>query len=290
MAREYPIIAVTGSSGAGTTTVKDAFARMFAREEVNAAFVHGDSFHRYTREQLEKLLEAHPEQRQSLSHFALEANLLDRLEQLFQDYSASGTGEYRQYIHAEDKEQVEAGYKVGTFTPWEALPEGTDLLLYEGLHGGLVTEDYNIAQYVDLLIGVAPSINLEWIQKIERDTKLRGYSQEAVIDTIHSRMEDYLRYILPQFSRTHINFQRVPVVDTSNPFEISSVPTADESFVVIRFRGPQKADFPYLLSMIKDSFMSRPNTLVVPGAKMQLAIELIMLPRVQEILEGRRFK
>ncbi|WP_027848828.1 phosphoribulokinase [Marinospirillum minutulum] len=290
MAREYPIIAVTGSSGAGTTTVKDAFARMFAREEVNAAFVHGDSFHRYTREQLEKLLEAHPEQRQSLSHFALEANLLDRLEQLFQDYSASGTGEYRQYIHAEDKEQVEAGYKVGTFTPWEALPEGTDLLLYEGLHGGLVTEDYNIAQYVDLLIGVAPSINLEWIQKIERDTKLRGYSQEAVIDTIHSRMEDYLRYILPQFSRTHINFQRVPVVDTSNPFEISSVPTADESFVVIRFRGPQKADFPYLLSMIKDSFMSRPNTLVVPGAKMQLAIELIMLPRMQEILEGRRFK
>ena len=290
MAREYPIIAVTGSSGAGTTTVKDAFARMFAREEVNAAFVHGDSFHRYTREQLEKLLEAHPEQRQSLSHYALEPNLLDRLEQLFQDYSASGTGEYRQYIHAEDKEQVEAGYKVGTFTPWEALPEGTDLLLYEGLHGGLVTEDYNIAQYVDLLIGVAPSINLEWIQKIERDTKLRGYSQEAVIDTIHSRMEDYLRYILPQFSRTHINFQRVPVVDTSNPFEISSVPTADESFVVIRFRGPQKADFPYLLSMIKDSFMSRPNTLVVPGAKMQLAIELIMLPRMQEILEGRRFK
>jgi len=290
MAREYPIIAVTGSSGAGTTTVKDAFARMFAREEVNAAFVHGDSFHRYTREQLEKLLEAHPEQRQSLSHFALEANLLDKLEQLFQDYSVSGTGSYRQYIHAEDKEQVEAGYQVGTFTPWEALPEGTDLLLYEGLHGGLVTEDYNIAQYVDLLIGVAPSINLEWIQKIERDTKLRGYSQEAVIDTIHSRMEDYLRYILPQFSRTHINFQRVPVVDTSNPFEPRSVPTADESLVVIRFRGPQKADFPYLLSMIKDSFMSRPNTLVVPGAKMPLALELIMLPRIQEILEGRRFR
>lgn len=290
MAREYPIIAVTGSSGAGTTTIKDAFVRMFARQEVNAAFVHGDSFHRYTRSQLEKLLAAHPDQRQSLSHFALQANLLDRLEQLFQDYSTTGTGSYRQYIHAEDKEQVEAGFQVGTFTPWEALPEGTDLLLYEGLHGGLVTEDFNIAQYVDLLIGVAPSINLEWIQKIDRDTKLRGYSQEAVIDTIHSRMEDYLRCILPQFSRTHINFQRVPVVDTSNPFESSSVPTADESFVVIHFRGPQKIDFPYLLAMIKDSFMSRPHTLVVPGAKMPLALELIMLPRIQDILEGRRFK
>lgn len=290
MAREYPIIAVTGSSGAGTTTIKDAFARMFDRQEVNAAFVHGDSFHRYPRDQLEKLLAAHPDQRQSLSHFALEANLLDRLEQLFQDYSTTGTGSYRQYIHAEDKDLVEAGFQVGTFTPWESLPEGTDLLLYEGLHGGLVTEDLNIAQYVDLLIGVAPSINLEWIQKIDRDTKLRGYSQEAVIDTIHSRMEDYLRYILPQFSRTHINFQRVPIVDTSNPFEATSVPTADESFVVIRFRGPQKVDFPYLLSMIKDSFMTRPHTLVVPGAKIPLALELIMLPRIQEILDGRRFK
>lgn len=290
MAREYPIIAVTGSSGAGTTTIKDAFARMFARQQVNAAFVHGDSFHRYTRGQLEKLLEKHPEQRQSLSHFALEANLLDRLDQLFQDYSATGIGEYRHYIHAEDKELVEAGHQVGTFTPWEALPEATDLLLYEGLHGGLVTEEYDIAQYVDLLIGVAPSINLEWIQKIDRDTKLRGYSQEAVIDTIQARMDDYLRHILPQFSRTHINFQRVPVVDTSNPFEPQSVPTADESFVVIHFRGPQKVDFPFLLSMIKDSFMSRPHTLVVPGAKMPLALELIMMPRVQAILEGRRFK
>lgn len=290
MAREYPIIAVTGSSGAGTTTIKDAFARMFARQEVHAAFVHGDSFHRYTRAQLERLLEAHPDQRQSLSHFALEANLLDRLDQLFNDYSTTGTGEYRHYIHAEDKELVEAGYQVGTFTPWESLPEGSDLLFYEGLHGGLVTEEQDIAQYVDLLIGVAPSINLEWIQKIDRDTKLRGYSQEAVIDTIHARMEDYLRYILPQFSRTHINFQRVPVVDTSNPFEPLSVPTADESLVVIRFREHQKVDFPYLLAMIKDSFMSRPNTLVVPGAKMPLALDLIMLPRVQAILEGRRFK
>lgn len=290
MSREYPIIAVTGSSGAGTTTIKDAFARLFASQGVRAAFVHGDSFHRYTRSQLEKLLLAHPERKQSLSHFALEANLLDRLEQLFQDYASSGTGTCRHYIHAEDKRLVEAGHKVGTFTPWESLPENTDLLLYEGLHGGLVSDEVNIAQYVDLLIGVAPSINLEWIQKIDRDTNLRGYSQEAVIDTIQSRMEDYLRHILPQFSRTHINFQRVPVVDTSNPFESCSVPTADESLVVIHFRGPPRMDFPYLLAMIKDSFMSRPHTLVIPGSKMPLALELIMLPRVQELLDGRRFR
>lgn len=290
MSREYPIIVVTGSSGAGTTTVKNAFERMFFRQQVTAAFVHGDSFHRYTRAELKQLYSKQPAKRQLLSHFALEANLLDKLELLFQDYSINGTGNFRKYIHAEDKELVEAGYEVGTFTPWEALPEGTDLLFYEGLHGGLVTEGLNLAQYADLLVGVAPSINLEWIQKIDRDTRLRGYSQEAVIDTIHARMEDYARYILPQFSRTHINFQRVPVVDTSNPFETGSVPSADESFVVIRFRGQQEVDFPYLLSMIKDSFMSRPRTLVVPGAKMQLALELIMLPRLQEILSARRFK
>ncbi|WP_114417450.1 phosphoribulokinase [Marinospirillum perlucidum] len=290
MSREYPIIAVTGSSGAGTTTIKDAFARMFHRQDVQAAFVHGDSFHRYTRQELAEVLALQPEKEESLSHFAVEANLLDRLETLFQEYSLTGTGSYRHYIHAEDKWLVEAGHQVGTFTPWESLPEGTDLLLYEGLHGGLVTEDYNIAQYVDLLIGVAPSINLEWIQKIDRDTKMRGYSQEAVIETIQARMEDYMRFILPQFSRTHINFQRVPVVDTANPFEPRSVPTSDESLVVIRFRGPQKVDFPYLLAMIKDSFMSRPHTLVIPGSKLPLAMELIMLPRVQELLEGRRFK
>ncbi len=290
MSREYPIIAVTGSSGAGTTTIKDAFERMFLTQGVAAAFVHGDSFHRYTRKELAEMLASQPEREETLSHFAVEANLLDRLESLFQEYSQQGTGSYRHYIHAEDKELVEQGFQVGTFTPWEALPEGTDLLLYEGLHGGLVTDETNIAQYVDLLIGVAPSINLEWIQKIHRDTKLRGYSQEAVIETIQARMEDYMRFILPQFSRTHINFQRVPIVDTANPFEPCGVPTADESLVVINFRETPKVNFPYLLTMIKDSFMSRPHTLVIPGPKLPLAIELIIQPRIQELLDGRRFK
>ncbi|ODC02505.1 phosphoribulokinase [Terasakiispira papahanaumokuakeensis] len=290
MSRENPIIAVTGSSGAGTTTVKDAFARMFSRQSLQAAFVHGDSFHRYTREELAKLMRENPGREDSLSHFAVEANLLDRLESLFQEYSKSGTGTYRHYIHAEDVSLIDAGYKVGNFTPWQPLPEDTDLLLYEGLHGGLVTADYNIAQYVDLLIGVAPSINLEWIQKIDRDVKLRGHSHEAVIDSILARMDDYVHFILPQFSKTHINFQRVPLVDTSNPFEPRSIPTDDESSVVIRFQDAHKVDFPYLLSMIKDSFMTRPHTLVIPGAKMSLALELIMTPRVQELLDGRRYR
>lgn len=288
MSRKHPIISVTGSSGAGTTSVKDAFARIFIRQGIRAAFVDGDSFHRYSRSGLNELLAAYPDKKESFSHLALEANLLTELEELFIRYSSEGKGRFRQYVHAENNELIEAGYKVGSFTPWQDLPTPTDLLLYEGLHGGLVTPEYNLAQYADLLIGVAPSINLEWVQKIDRDTKLRGYSQEAVIDAIKARMDDYMHLILPQFSRTHINFQRVPLTDTSNPFDIESPPLADESFFVIRFRGTAKPDYPYLLAMIKDSFMTRPNTLVIPGAKMQLAIELIMLPKIEELLSKGR--
>lgn len=284
MTKKHPIISVTGSSGAGTTRVKDAFARIFTRQAIHAAFIDGDSYHRFNRQELQELQAQQQNTKQKFSHLALEANLLSELEELFISYKASGTGKFRNYVHAENKELIEAGFQVGTFTPWQNLPANTDLMLYEGLHGGLVTPEYNLAQYADLLIGVAPSINLEWIQKIDRDTKLRGYSQEAVIDAIDARMPDYLRFMLPQFSRTHINFQRVPLTDTSNPFDIESPPLADESFIVIRFRGPAKADYPYLLSMIKDSFMTRPNTLVIPGAKMQLALELIMLPKIEELL------
>ncbi|NLC21912.1 MAG: phosphoribulokinase [Halomonadaceae bacterium] len=290
MSREYPIIAVTGSSGAGTTTVRRTFERMFMREDVHAAFVDGDAFHRYTRDELARLACEEPERKHQLSHFAVEANLLDRLEELFQEYGESGSGTYRHYIHAEDKQMIEAGRQVGTFTEWQSLPCGTDLLFYEGLHGGLVTPEHDIARHVDLLVGVAPTMNLEWIQKIDRDIKLRGYSQEAVIDTILGRMNDYVRYIQPQFSRTHINFQRVPTVDTSNPFEVQDIPNDAESFAVIRFRDPSTVDFPWLLAMIQDSFMSRPHTLVVPGARVSLAIELILAPLVRHLLTQRRFR
>ncbi|WP_192035227.1 phosphoribulokinase [Halomonas sp. YLGW01] len=290
MSREYPIIAVTGSSGAGTTTVRRTFERMFTREDVHAATVDGDAFHRYTKDELARIFREEPERTDELSHFAVEANLLDRLEALFQEYGDQGSGTFRHYIHAEDKRMIELGHQVGTFTDWQPLPSGTDLLFYEGLHGGLVTPEHDIARHVDLLVGVAPTMNLEWIQKIDRDTKLRGYSQEAVIDTILGRMHDYVRYIQPQFSRSHINFQRVPTVDTSNPFEVQDIPTDAESFVVIRFRDPSTVDFPYLLAMIQDAFMSRPHTLVVPGARMPLAMELILGPLVRHLLAQRRFR
>lgn len=281
MSAKHPIIAVTGSSGAGTTTVKNAFEHLFRREGINAAVIEGDAFHRYDRAGMKvAMAEAH-ERGENLSHFGPGANILDKLEELFSAYAKTGNGKTRKYLH-DDKEAAPYNQQPGTFTPWEDLPSNTDLLFYEGLHGGVVNEEVNIAQWVDLLIGVVPIVNLEWIQKIHRDTAQRGYSAEAVTDTILRRMPDYVTTITPQFSRSDINFQRVPVVDTSNPFIARDIPTPDESLTVIRFRNPDKVDFPYYLQMLHDSWMSRPNTLVVPGGKMGLAIEIILRPLVHD--------
>ena len=288
MSARHPIIAVTGSSGAGTTSVSKTFEQIFRRDHIKAAFVEGDSFHRYDRAGMrEQLAEALARGDHRLSHFGPEANLFAELEDLFQGYAAVGTGKVRKYLH-DDVEAARHGQNAGTFTEWEDVSGDTDLLFYEGLHGAVVTDEVDVAQHVDLLIGVTPVINLEWIQKLHRDKSTRGYSAEAVTDTILRRMPDYVSYICPQFSRTHINFQRVPVVDTSNPFIARFIPSPDESFLVIRFQDPRGIDFPYLLSMLHDSFMSRPNTIVCPGGKMDLAMQLIFTPMIWRLMERRK--
>ncbi|BAP55067.1 phosphoribulokinase [Thioploca ingrica] len=287
MSVKHPIIAVTGSSGAGTTTVKKAVEDIFRRGKYKAAIIEGDSFHRYNREEMKEAVIAAEKEGRNLSHFSPEANLLDKLEELFRQYAHEGTGKKRYYLHNE--EEAEAYNQLpGTFTPWEDLPPDTDLLFYEGLHGGVVTPQVNVAQWVDLLVGVVPSVNLEWIQKISRDVAERGYSAEAVTHTILRRMPDYVQYITPQFTHSHINFQRVPLVDTSNPFIARNIPTADESLVVIRFNKYRDQDYTYLLAMVHDSFMSRPNTLVVPGGKMGFAMQIIFRPIISEMMEKRR--
>lgn len=288
MSSRHPVIAVTGSSGAGTSTVKTSFEHIFHRENIRAAVVEGDSFHKYDREEMKQAIaEAESRGDRPVSHFGPRANLFEELEALFRTYGDSGTGKRRYYVHNEE-EAAALGHQPGTFTPWEELPADTDVLFYEGLHGGVRAEGINVARYVDLLIGVVPIVNLEWIQKIHRDTRARGYSVEAATDTILRRMHDYVHYITPQFSHTHVNFQRVPVVDTSNPFVARDIPTLDESLVIVRFRDPAGVDFPYLLTMIHDSFMSRPNCIVVPGGKMEMAIRLVVTPLLQAIMERRK--
>lgn len=295
MSKKHPVVAVTGSSGAGTTTVKIAFEHIFRREGINPVVVEGDSFHRYDRASMKDAIDEFAAKGKQLSHFGPHSNLFDKIETLFKQYGESGTGQKRYYLHSDDEAEehnarLDTELTPGQFTPWEDISAGSDLLFYEGLHGGVVTEDANAAKHVDLLIGVVPIVNLEWIQKIFRDNAQRGYSAEAIVDTILRRMPDYVNYITPQFSRTDINFQRVPTVDTSNPFIARDIPTPDESFVVIRFRDPAKfnVDFPYLLNMLEQSFMSRRNTIVVPGSKMGFAMEIILAPIMEQILKDKR--
>ncbi len=288
MSIKHPIISITGSSGAGTTSVKKTFDEIFRREAIKAAFIEGDAFHRYDRKGMRQAMEcAQKTGNDHFSHFGPEANLIEELEAVFREYSESGAGRTRHYIHDED-EAAKYGFEQGTFTDWQPLEPGTDLLFYEGLHGAVVTETANTARYADLKIGVVPVINLEWIQKIHRDRAERGYSKEAVVDTILRRMPDYVNYICPQFTETDINFQRVPTVDTSNPFIARWIPTPDELMVVIRFRNPRGIDFVYLVKMIHDSFMSRANSIVIPGNKLDLAMQLILTPMILQLMEKKK--
>lgn len=302
MSKQHPVIAVTGSSGAGTSFVKRAFENIFRRESINAAIIEGDSFHSVTRADFKQK----SQEIENFSHFGPEANDFHALEALFKDYGETGSGKKRYYLHNDEeavhhqqrlaKMDVDCTAGSGEFTPWEEIETGTDILFYEGLHG-MVRDDsadkvhggYDAASHVDLGVGVVPSVNLEWIQKIHRDNAERGYDAEVIVDTMLRRMPDYINHITPQFSRTHINFQRVPTVDTSNPFIARDIPTPDESFVVIRFAQPKRfnIDFPYLLNMIQNSFMSRRNTIVVPGGKMVLAMELILNPIIHDMIENK---
>lgn len=288
MSIAHPIVVVTGSSGAGTSTARVAFANIFYRLKSRACFVDGDAFHAYSRPAMAKAVQRARIRGENFSHFGPGANHLDKLEALFREYAESGTGETRHYLH-DEIEAAEFNLEPGHFTEWAPIESDTDVLMYEGLHGAAVTDQVNISSHVDLTVGMVPTINLEWIQKIRRDSDERGYDPEDVAKVILRRMPDYVRYITPQFSRTDINFQRVPLVDTSNPFVARDVPSPEESMVVIRFRDPRQwaVDFPYLLSMINGSHMSRPNTIVVPGTKMRMAIEIIVGPIIAHILERR---
>jgi phosphoribulokinase len=289
MSKKHPIISVTGSSGAGTTTVKSTFDQIFRREGIKTVSIEGDAFHRFDRAAMKAELDKRKSGGvSSFSHFSYDANVLDELERVFREFGVSGSGKTRHYVH-DAAEAEKWGTPPGTFTDWADFEDGADLLFYEGLHGAVVNDEVNLSALADLKIGVVPVINLEWIQKIHRDKNMRGYTTEAVTDTILRRMHAYVHCICPQFIETDVNFQRVPVVDTSDPFIARWIPTADESLVVIRFKTPRGIDFPYLTTMIDGSWMSRANSIVIPGGKMDLAMQLIFTPLVNRLVsESKR--
>ncbi|TXH78680.1 MAG: phosphoribulokinase [Thiothrix sp.] len=290
MSAEFPIVAITGASDHSTTTITQALQHIFYRERIKAVYVSGSGFHRYDRKTMRtELLKARQEGR-NLSHFGPEGNHFDKLDSLFFQYAATGTGQFRYYLHSEQFAQ-EMGLEPGTFSPWQQMDPDNDLLLYRGLHGAVIHEDIDIASYPDLLIGAIPSINLEMMRRIDRDLK-QGLSHEEVRQVVLDRMSDYVKYITPQFGRTHLNFQIMPMVDTSNPFQFDEVPSLEECYIVIHFQKIAKRfEMPKLLKVIPNAFMTRRDQMVVPGTQMKTAIEIILMPLIQElIIESRRIK
>lgn len=305
MSVEHPIVTVTGSSGAGTSFVKRAVEKIFDRESLNVAVIEGDSYHKYNRAEMkEKVAESKANGGPVLTHFSEHANLFGELEALFKEYKENGTGKRRYYIHS-DEEAAEHNARLGTnfssgeFTPWENIPEGTDVLFYEGLHGMVKRMDHgpeegmhNVAQYVDLGIGVAPSINIEWMQKIYRDTSERPYSVQQVRDVILERMPDYIETIVPQFHRTHINFHRVPLIDTSDPFSTMSEdapmgPAPEDSLIICHVRH-QDINLEMIKTQIPGAFLQNAETLVCGGEHMVQAMDLMMTPIIQNLIAKKR--
>lgn len=304
MKNKHPIVSVTGASGAGTTVVQKAFREIFHRQGINAAFVEGDSFFKYEQDTMCQLMDDAKQNGKPISCYGPDLNDFYQLEALFKEYSKQGTGKIRHRVNADNFQEFDQ--PPGTFTDWTSLPDSSDLLFYEGLHGGVVSDRWtrrktdrstspdgqdrrnpnantgvNIAQYVDLMIGVVPAINLEWIQKMHRDMDCQKLTREEVTVSILESMQDYIHFIVPQFSLTDINFQRMPVVDTSNPFIAREVPVESESVIVVRFREPKKYNFPFFLKRIHGSFMSRHNTIVVPGGEMKHALDVICSPIIE---------
>lgn len=310
MSELHPIIAVTGVAGAGLSTVRHAFKDLFLRLDAHPAIVHGDGFRRYTDRQFEALVREARDSDRRVSWFGPDCNHFPELETFFRTYGETGGGVLREYAH-NATHATRLGVAPGEFTDWRPLADGGDLLFYEGQHGGVVANTWtrrqvdarhfppeidrrvgrpgiDVAQHVDLLIGIVPAINLEWIQKIHRDCA-KGYcTPDDSLETILRRMDDYIHYIVPQFGLTDINIQRMPLVDTSNPFIAREVPSPDESVLVIHFRDRKRHDFPDMLRRLPGSFMSRPSTVVVPGGELRLALNVICGPLVEDMLERKR--
>ena len=306
MSVQHPIVAVTGSSGAGTSFVKRAVEAIFERESLKVAIVEGDSFHKYSRVEMRaKVAESKENGGPVLTHFAEAANEFNKLEEVFKTYKETGMCDRRYYIHS-DEEADEHNARLGTnfvpgeFTPWEPIEEGTDIMFYEGLHGAVKRMDHgpaegmhDVSQHVDLGIGVAPVVNIEWMQKIYRDTSERPYTVEQVRDTIMERMDDYMEVIVPQFHRTHVNFQRIPLVDTSDPFstqtEVAPMgPAPEDSLIITHVRHKDVEDLSLIVDQIEGAWLQNETTMICSGTQMVKAMDIIMTPIIQDLIAKKR--
>ncbi len=117
------------------------------------------------------------------------------------------------------------------------------MLFYEGLHGGVVTPQHDVASHVDLLVGVVPIVNLEWIKSLfatpaNAATPGGGDGLGRPLDGRLHQLHYAAIFPHPyQLSARADGGHLQPVCRQSDP-------SLDESFVVIHFRNLQNIDFP----------------------------------------------
>ena len=231
MSIKHPIIAVTGSSGAGTTTVMKSFAHIFRREGLNAQVVEGDAFHRYDRDADARAREGPTTAAGTpFSHFGPESEPADGTRQALREYArdrpAAGCGDY---IHDASKRRSMGGAP-GTFTAWQPMARRHRPAVLRRPARRLRRRRGSTSRSTRTCWSASCRSSISsGSRSCTATRRCAATRQEAVIDTILRRMPDYVNYICPQFSRTHVNFQRVPTVDTSNPFIAKRHPHAPTS-------------------------------------------------------------
>jgi phosphoribulokinase len=311
MSEKHPIIAVTGMAGAGLSTVRHAFKDLFSRDRTSSppscmamasAAIPTASSPRCWKKRA-TAIGAFPGSARNA--------IISRNWNSFSRPMPKPAAAWCANTPTTTRAPPLLGVKAGEFTPWKPLnsrlgpavlrrpawrrdrqyldPRQVDSRHFPPeIDRRVGKPGIDVAQHVDLLIGVVPAINLEWIQKIHRDCAKGRTAPEDSLETILRRMDDYIHYIVPQFGLTDINIQRMPLVDTSNPFIARDVPTPDESVLVIHFRDRKRHDFPALLRRIPGSRMTRPTTMLVPGGELRLALSVICGPLVEEMMEKQR--
>ena len=288
MSVQHPVVAVTGSSGAGTTSVTKTFQHIFRREGITPAIVEGDTFHRYDRKEMKLAMAAAERTRTTTSsHFGPEANLLRELEKLFRGTARRAPASPASTCTTTTKPRPTARSRAPS-RPGRICSRAATCCSTRDCTAPRSPTPSTSSSTPTCWSAWCRSSTWSGSRRCTGTRRPAGTPPRPSPTRSCAGCRTTCNYICPQFSRTDINFQRVPTVDTSDPFTARYIPSADESFLIIRFANPRGIDFPYLLSMLHDSFMSRPNIIVVPGGKMELSMQLIFTPLILRLMEKKR--
>lgn len=166
------ILGIVGDSASGKTTLANGIANILGADRVVS--ICTDDYHRYSRNQ-----------RRERKVTALDpaANFIDILEQHIMLLRQGHPILKPVYNHGD-----------GSLGPAEYI-EPREYIIIEGLLGystRTMRDCYDVKVYLE------PPEDLRFRWKIQRDTKLRGYTRKGVVDALQHRANASERYIRPQ--------------------------------------------------------------------------------------------